>query len=57
VGAVGAPETVTSAVQRYADDEGEDLVTRVADLNRRVHELERVVSLITGQPPTQTRNP
>ncbi|MEO8502041.1 MAG: YceH family protein [Vicinamibacteria bacterium] len=44
------------AVQRYADDEGEDLVTKVADLNRRVRELERVVSLFTGQPPSETRS-
>ena len=50
------PETVTPAIRRYAADEGEDLVTRVADLNRRVRELERVVSLLTGQPTTETRS-
>lgn len=49
-------EKVTPAVRRYADDEGEDLVTRVADLNRRVRELERVVSLLTGNPPSETRS-
>ena len=51
-----AEEKVTPAVRRYADDEGEDLVTRVADLNRRVRELERVVSLLTGNPPSETRS-
>lgn len=49
-------EALTPAVRRYAADEGEDLVTRVADLNRRVRELERVVSLITGKPPVETRS-
>ena len=47
---------VTPAVRRYAADEGEDLVTRIADLNRRVRELERVVSLLTGNPPSETRS-
>jgi uncharacterized protein YceH (UPF0502 family) len=46
----------TPALRRYAADEGEDLVTRVADLNRRVRELERVVSLLTGNPQTETRS-
>lgn len=47
---------ITPAVRRYAADEGEDLVTKVADLNRRVRELERVVSLLTGNPPVETRS-
>jgi uncharacterized protein YceH (UPF0502 family) len=46
----------TPAVQRYAADEGEDLVTKVADLNRRVRELERVVSLLTGRTSTEASN-
>ncbi len=49
-------EVLTPAVRRYAADEGEDLVTKVADLNRRVRELERVVSLLTGNPPVETRS-
>jgi len=56
LGGEPAEEKVTPAVRRYADDEGEDLVTRVADLNRRVRELERVVSLLTGKPPSETRS-
>jgi uncharacterized protein YceH (UPF0502 family) len=56
VGGEVAAEEVKPAVQRYAADEGEDLPTRVADLNRRVRELERVVSLITGKPPAETRS-
>lgn len=56
LGGEAAVEKVTPAVRRYADDEGEDLVTRVADLNRRVRELERVVSLLTGNPPSETRS-
>ena len=56
LGGEPAEEKVTPAVRRYADDEGEDLVTRVADLNRRVRELERVVSLLTGNPPSETRS-
>ena len=49
-------DAVKPAVQRYAADEGEDLVTKVADLNRRVRELERVVSILTGNPPSETRS-
>lgn len=56
VGGEVVTETPRPAVQRYAADEGEDLVTRVADLNRRVRELERVVSLLTGKPPSETRS-
>ncbi len=56
LGGEPAEEEVTPAVRRYAADEGEDLVTKVADLNRRVRELERVVSLLTGNPPTETRS-
>ena len=52
----GAEEVLTPAVRRYVEDEGEDLVTKVADLNRRVRELERVVSLLTGNPPVETRS-
>lgn len=47
LGGEPAVETMTKAVQRYVADEGEDLATRVADLNRRVRELERVVALLT----------
>lgn len=36
------------AVQRYAADEGEELVARVADLNRRVRELERLVGILVA---------
>ena len=56
LGGESAEEPITPAVRRYAADEGEDLVTKVADLNRRVRELERVVSLLTGNPPTETRS-
>lgn len=56
LGGESAEEAIAPALRRYAADEGEDLVTRVADLNRRVRELERVVSLLTGNPPTETRN-
>ena len=55
-GGESAEEVLTPAVRRYAADEGEDLVTKVADLNRRVRELERVVSLLTGNPPVETRS-
>lgn len=43
-GALDAP--VAPAIRRYAADEGEDLPTRIADLNRRVRELERLVGLL-----------
>jgi uncharacterized protein YceH (UPF0502 family) len=56
VGGEAAEETATPAVRRYAADQGEDLVTKVADLNRRVKELERVVSLLTGKPTSETRS-
>jgi len=56
IGGEVTEEVATPAVRRYAADEGEDLVTKVADLNRRVRELERVVSLITGNPPSETRS-
>jgi len=49
-------EAIKPAVQRYAADEGEDLVAKVADLNRRVRELERVVSLLTGPPTSEPRS-
>lgn len=38
----------SAAVQRYAADEGEELVARVADLNRRVRELERLVGILVA---------
>jgi uncharacterized protein YceH (UPF0502 family) len=41
-----AEQSVTPAVRRYAADEGEDVPTRIADLNRRLRELERVVALL-----------
>lgn len=44
-GAASEPEP-SPAVRRYAADEGEDLVTKVADLNRRVRELERLVAIL-----------
>jgi hypothetical protein len=47
VGGAPSEEEPTPAIRRYAADEGEDVVTRIADLNRRVHELERVVALLT----------
>jgi uncharacterized protein len=56
VGRETTQEVVPEAVRRYAEDEGEELVARVADLNRRVRELERVVSLLTGNPPVETRS-
>jgi uncharacterized protein YceH (UPF0502 family) len=56
VGGDPRTESDVPAVRRYAADEGEDLATRVADLNRRVRELERVVSLLTGQPTSETRS-
>ena len=43
-----AAEAPMPAVQRYAVDEGEEISARVADLNRRVRELERVVNLFIG---------
>lgn len=49
LGGEPAEETITKAVQRYAADEGEDLATRLADLNRRVRELERVVGLLSDR--------
>ena len=45
---VDSPPAITEAVRRYASDEGEDVPTRLADLNRRVRELERVVGLLTA---------
>ena len=46
----GAPveERETPAVRRYAADEGEELVAKVADLNRRLREVERIVAELTG---------
>jgi len=41
-------EEVSPAVRRYEAYEGEDLVTKVADLNRRVREVERVVALLSA---------
>ncbi|MBK5256394.1 MAG: YceH family protein [Vicinamibacteria bacterium] len=41
-----AEDRVTSAVRRYAADEGEEVAARIADLNRRVRELERIVALL-----------
>ncbi len=46
VGGGVSEETVTAAVRRYAADEGEDVPTRIADVNRRVRELERLVALL-----------
>lgn len=51
-----AARPVKPAIQKYAADEGEDLITKVADLNRRVRELERVVALLTGKTQSETRN-
>ncbi len=46
VGLTSEEPMLTPAVRRYAADEGEDVPTRIADLNRRVRELERVVGLL-----------
>jgi uncharacterized protein YceH (UPF0502 family) len=51
-----AAEETSIAVRRYESYEGEDLVTKVADLNRRVHELERVVALLSVQLNDTTGN-
>ena len=40
---------ISDAVRRYESDEPEDLATRVADLNRRVAELERVTRTILAR--------
>lgn len=50
-------ETETPAVRRYAADEDEELVPRVADLNRRVRELERLVALLWGSRATPVETP
>lgn len=43
---------VSPAVLRYSSDEGEQIEARVADLNRRVRELERIVAgLVRGGQP------
>ena len=47
------PRDASQAVQRYASDEPEDLATRVADLNRRVRELERIVGLLSTGKSTE----
>ena len=54
--AVQPAQPVKPAIQRYAADEGEDLITKVADLNRRVRELERVVALLTDKTQSETRS-
>ena len=41
-------ERETPAVKRYAADEGEELVAKVADLNRRLREVERIVAELTA---------
>lgn len=46
--AAASDPTPSAAVRRYAADEGEDLVTKVADLNRRVRELERLVGILVA---------
>lgn len=46
--AASEPAVPSPAVRRYAADEGEDLVTKVADLNRRVRELERLVGILVA---------
>lgn len=53
LGGEPAVETESPSLLRYAADEGEDLVTRVADLNRRVRELERVVALLSTESESQ----
>lgn len=44
-------EHETPAVRRYAADEGEELVAKVADLNRRLREVERIVAELTAVRP------
>lgn len=46
VGGGAEDEPVAPAIRRYAADEGEELPARIADLNRRVRELERLVGLL-----------
>ena len=50
-----AAETITPALKRYASDEGEQIEARVADLNRRVRELERIVAQLSGARVPGTR--
>ncbi len=57
VGSEPEEEKTSVAVRRYESYEGEDLVTKVADLNRRVHELERVVALLSVHLTDTTGNP
>lgn len=53
VGAAAEEETLTPALRRYATDEGEDVPTRIADLNRRLRELERMVGLMWAERATE----
>lgn len=48
LGAETADERETPAVRRYAADEGEELVAKVADLNRRLREVERILAELTA---------
>jgi len=55
VGAGADEATQTPAVRRYATDEGEDVPTRIADLNRRLREVERIVGLLWAERETAGR--
>jgi uncharacterized protein YceH (UPF0502 family) len=50
-------ERPAPSVLRYAADEGEEIEARVADLNRRVRELERIVGLLSANQGTGIGNP
>ena len=56
LGSEPTEEEPPASVRRYAADEGEELTARVADLNRRVRELERIVALLSAHPPSITGN-
>ena len=56
LGGPPSEEALIPAVRRYAADEGDDVVTRIADLNRRVRELERIVALLTSHQTTDLGN-
>lgn len=56
IGGEKEEEEVSPAVRRYETYEGEELVAKVADLNRRVHELERLMAGLRGDRPVETED-
>jgi uncharacterized protein YceH (UPF0502 family) len=48
LGASGEDERPAPSVMRYAANEGEEIEAKLADLNRRVRELERIVGLLSA---------